>query len=406
MTGTNSYDGRSTDVYSEVAPLRTILLHRPGRELNRLTPRNNDALLFDGVPWVERAQEEHDAFADVLRARGVEVLMVGELLAETLQNPPARTQAIESAVGNPRLGPRLRSYLSDHLDSMSPFELAETLIAGIAKAELPHGAGLVFANLGARDFVLSPLPNMMFTRDSSVWFGEEVAVTSLATPARVRESAITELIYSFHPRFAAASRVYGPELETLEGGDVLLLAPGVVAVGMGGRTDVAGAERLAGRLLERGHAQTVVAVAIPHERATIHLDTLCTMVDVDTVIPYPELVDSAAAYTLTADGEGGVRIDGPKPFLTAAAAAMGIDRLRVVEPCSDAVIAEREQWDDAHNTLALSPGVVVAYERNKHANSLLEKAGIEVIPIAGSEMGSGRGGPRCLSCAVSRSWEV
>ncbi|WP_104526261.1 arginine deiminase [Blastococcus atacamensis] len=393
---------------SEVGRLRTVLLHRPGPELRRLTPRNNDQLLFDGVPWVARAQEEHDAFAQALTDRGVEVLHVATLLAEVLASPAARTELIDAAVDDPRLGATLQRDATRHLAGLAPEDLASTLIAGLAHDEL-RGSGLAYQLMDRADFVVPPLPNLLFTRDSSVWIGGEVAVTSLAMPARHRESTITAAIYTHHPRFAGAEQLYGAELEHLEGGDVLLLAEGVVAVGMGERTTPGGAERLARRLFARGLAHTVLVVPIAQERATMHLDTIATMVDVDAMVMYPAVADSLVAWTVRAPYDieddadtTDLAVSGPEPFVLAAAAAMGIDQLRVIDTGLDPVTAEREQWDDGNNTLALAPRLTVAYERNTVTNAALEAAGIEVVRIAGSELGSGRGGPRCMSCPILR----
>ncbi|QNG37088.1 arginine deiminase [Geodermatophilus sp. Leaf369] len=396
-------------VTSEVGRLRTVMLHRPGAELRRLTPRNNDQLLFDGVPWVARAQEEHDAFAEALRGRGVEVLHLDRLLADVMEVPAARDELIAAAVDDPRLGATLRHATTSHLSGLGAADLASVLIAGLAHDELRGGRGLAYELMTRGDFVVPPLPNLLFTRDSSVWVGDQVAVTSLTMPARLRESTITRAVYSHHPRFAGTEQLYGPELEHLEGGDVLALAPGVLAVGVGERTTAGGAERVARRAFARGLAHTVLVVPVPQERATMHLDTICTMVDVDAVVMYPNLADHLVAWTVTAGEQPPddadtteLRVTGPQPLLVAAAAAMGIDRLRVIDTGLDPVTAEREQWDDGNNTLALAPRLAVAYERNTVTNAALEAAGIEVVPIAGSELGSGRGGPRCMSCPVVR----
>lgn len=393
-------------VDSEVGRLRTVLVHRPGRELQRLTPRNNDRLLFDGVPWVARAQEEHDAFAAVLRARGVEVLSVTDLLAETLADPVARAHIIESTLSMLHLGETLRRYLTRALADESPEQLTDHLVAGIRNDEVRGGQGLVTALLAPHDFLIDPLPNLLFTRDSSVWIADRVAVTSLAMPARVRETQLTELIWSRHPRFASVSRIHGWQAEHLEGGDVLLLGPGVVAVGVGERTTPAGAERLAHRLFADELARTVLVVPIDQQRATMHLDTVMTMVDTDTMVMYPNIADRLRAYTVepreARSAEVSLAVSGPEPFAVAAARAMGIDRLRCIDTGTDPVTAEREQWDDGNNTLAVAPRVAVAYERNVVTNERLADAGIEVIGIAGSELGSGRGGPRCMSCPIER----
>jgi arginine deiminase len=394
---------------SEVGTLQTVLLHRPGTELKRLTPRNNDRLLFDGIPWVHRAQEEHDGFAQALRDRGVEVLYLTELLTETLASDAARNHAITTALAGLHLGDTMRTYLAHVLREASPEELTGYLTAGIRNDEVRGGFGLVTSLLASDDFLIDPLPNLLFTRDSSVWVHDRVAVTSLAMPARSRETQLTELIYTEHPRFQGTRKIHGWHHEHVEGGDVLLLAPGVIAVGVGERTTPAGAERFARQAFHAGLAHTVLAVPIAQERATMHLDTVCTMVDVDKIVMYPNIADSLQAYAVTLSGPAEddrdlvLSVADAEPFLVAAAKAMEIDTLHQIDTGLDPVTAEREQWDDGNNTLALAPRVAVAYERNEETNARLEEAGIEVVRISGSELGSGRGGPRCMSCPVSRA---
>jgi arginine deiminase len=387
---------------NEVGLLRTVVLHRPGPEIQRLTPRNSADLLFDAIPWVERAQEEHDAFAATLAEHDVEALGLRELVIEALATAAARDEVLERTLADRRLGNELRGALASHLDGLNATELADTLIAGLSYAELGAGNGVVARLLAPGEFVVPPLPNLMFTRDSSVWIRDQVAVTSPSMPARRREAWLTEIVYRYHPRFAEAAQIYDPTDEWLEGGDVLLLAAGVVAVGVGQRSRPEAVETLAGRLLAQGLAHTVLAVPIAQERATMHLDTVCTMVDVDAVVMYPAVAHSLTAIVVTA-GEQGLQVASePRPFLAAAAKAMGIDVLRVIDTGLDPVTAEREQWDDGNNTLAIAPRIAVAYERNVVTNARLEAAGIEVLRIPGSELGSGRGGPRCMSCPVLR----
>ena len=268
-------------------------------------------------------------------------------------------------------------------------------MAGLSHEELPVSGGLVDRMTAPQDFIVPPLPNLLFTRDSSVWLDHGVAVTALAMGARRRETTITAAIYTHHPRFAGTALLYGADPHRdawLEGGDVLVLAPGVLAVGVGQRTSPAGAEAFAQRLFAAGAAHAVLAVPIAQDRATMHLDTVCTMVDRDAVVMYPPLADTMAAYVVEPGPGDALHVSGPEPFLSAAAAAMEIGTLRVIDTGLDPITAEREQWDDGNNTLALAPGVVVAYERNVGTNERLEQEGIEVLRIAGSELGTGRGG--------------
>ena len=392
----------ASGIRSEVGRLRTVLLHRPGNELRRLTPRNNDALLFDGLPWVDRAQEEHDGFADMLRRRGIEVLYLAELLVEVLADAAAHAQAVEDLVSDIRLGETLRAFLLRYLSDLAPEELAEIMMVGLRNDEVQRTGSLVAALYQPDDFLIDPLPNLLFTRDSSVWIGDRVTITSLAMLARRRETQLTELIYAFHPRFSGVERIHGWREEYLEGGDVLALADGVLAIGVGQRTHPSGAERLARTTFRLGLAHTVLVVPINQDRATMHLDTICTMVDVDAVVMYPNVAHDLSAITVRAGNGSDLLVDQPAPFLEAAARAMGIERLRLIDTGLDPVTAEREQWDDGNNTLAIEPKVALAYERNVETNQRLVEAGIEVIPIAGSELGSGRGGPRCMSCPIAR----
>lgn len=380
------------------------MLHRPGPEIARLTPRNNDSLLFDGIPWLGKAQDEHDGFADALRQHDVEVLYLIDLLTETLSLEAARASIIESTLASLRLGDSLRGYLGTALADLEPAKLAEVLTAGLRNDEVSHRS-IVTGLLNPEDFLLDPLPNLLFTRDSSVWLPGHVAVTSLAMPARVRETQLTGLIYSHHPRFADVPQLHGPHLEHLEGGDVLLLADGVVAVGVGERTTPAGFERLARQVLSADLARSVLAVPIAQERATMHLDTIVTMVDVDSVVIYPNMAEDLRAYPVTWNGDGpsgDLVIGQGGSFFDVAAEAMGIDALHAIDTGLDPVTAEREQWDDGNNTLAIDARIAVAYERNEETNARLREHGIDVIAISGSELGSGRGGPRCMSCPIQR----
>ncbi|MCW2831705.1 MAG: arginine deiminase [Aeromicrobium sp.] len=386
---------------SEVGRLRTVMLHRPGAELGRLTPRNNDQLLFDGIPWLGRAQDEHDAFAQALRDHDVEVLYLTDLLTQTLEIKAARKDVIRSTVEGLVVGPSLQRAIKRFLKDADPAQLAEMLMAGLRNDEVSIHGSVASQLMQPEDFLINPLPNLLFTRDSSVWLRDRVAVTSLAMPARVRETQLTGVVYRHHPRFAGTPVVHGPHLEHLEGGDVLELAPGVLAVGIGERTTPAGLERFARQVLKDELAHTVLAVPITQERATMHLDTIVTMVDVDTVVIYPNMADTLRAVPLTW-GDDGFVIGAESSFFDAAARAMGIDTLHQIDTGLDPVTAEREQWDDGNNTLAIDARLAVAYERNEQTNARLEEHGIEVIAISGDQLGSGRGGPRCMSCPIDR----
>jgi arginine deiminase len=388
-------------VDSETGTLRTVLTHRPGLELKRITPRHAERLLFGHLPWADRAQQEHDNFAQALREHGVEVLYLTELLQDTLEYQAARREAIGSVLADPALGAELCARLREHLDGLAPEELTRALIAGLTPDELRPGRGVVYALLNRHDFVIDPLPNLVFSRDSSFWLGDQVAAASLAAGHRRREPELLRVIYAHHPRFAGTKTLYGPDHEPLHGGDVLLLAPGVVAVGVGERTAAAGLERLAGRLLEAGLAHTVLAVPVDPRLAAGCLDTLCTVVDIDTVVMHPAL-----AYTLTAHmitpGPGGLRISRPQPFLEAAAQAMGIDRVKVIGTGLDPLTGPGQQWDDGGNALAIGRRLVVGSERNVETNARLEAAGVHVVRVPVGELCGSRGGPRSLCCAIGR----
>jgi arginine deiminase len=400
-------------VDSEVGRMRQVILHRPDLELKRLTPDNAADLLFDDVLWVSRAQAEHDAFAGALRSRGVVVHYFGDLLTQTLEIPDAREYILDR-VFDPRWhGPLAAPTLRASMDGLDSARLAAFLAGGITKREIaelgPEPKSIAFHSLDPDGFVLPPLPNLLYQRDTSCWIYGGVSINAMRRPARIRETVTDEAIYRWHPIFAQATFeiwYHGADAApaTIEGGDILVIGNGAVLVGMSERTTPQAVEVLARRLFGAGAARSLVAIDMPKTRAFMHLDTLLTMADYGVFIKYAGM-GMLPSYTVepgATPSELKVTDHPPGDMHRAMAAALGLPAITVLTAVQDVHSAQREQWDDGCNVLAVESGVVVAYERNVTTNTYLRDNGIEVITVPGGELGRGRGGPRCMSCPIER----
>jgi arginine deiminase len=412
-------------VHSEVGKLRKVMVHRPDLSLQRLTPSNHDELLFDDVLWVERAQYEHDQFVSRMRERGVEVFLLADLLGEALAaSDEGRQRIIEVVASEYTVGWSLVDEVRDALAALKPDQLAKHLIGGLTVAE----SGLDVAKAARESligaalddssaFVLPPLPNTLFTRDSSCWIYGGVSINPMYWPARRREAYNVAAIYKAHPMFADAEFDfwYPPEgadgrfetadfgLSSLEGGDVMPIGNGAVLIGMSERSQGRMIEQIAKALFAKGAADRVIACVMTKDRAHMHLDTVFTLLDRDKATAYPKVVGNIRAVSLrpgASDGSFHVTVE--DSFLGAVADALGVSKLHVVETGGDQYQQEREQWDDGNNVVAIEPGVVVAYERNTFTISKMREAGVEVVEIAGFELGKGRGGGHCMTCPLLR----
>jgi arginine deiminase len=412
-------------VHSEVGKLRQVIVHRPELSLKRLTPGNHDELLFDDVLWVERAQWEHDQFVARMRERGVEVFYVQDLLSEALAaSEEARRRLVELVTSEYVVGTGLVEPVREALGKLAPDALARHLIGGLTVGE----SGLDLAALAKSSliaaaldddstFILPPLPNSLFTRDSSCWIYGGVSINPMYWPARRREAFNMAAIYRAHPMFAGGGFEYwyppmGDDdrfnahdfgLASLEGGDVEIVGRGTVAIGMSERTTGRMIEQVARALFAKGAAERVIAAVMSKDRAHMHLDTVFTLLDRDKATAYPKVVDNIRAISLRpGSSPGDFHVTVEDEFVSAVADALGVGKLQMVETGGDAYQQEREQWDDGNNVVALEPGVVVAYERNTYTISKMREAGVEVVEIAGFELGKGRGGGHCMTCPLQR----
>lgn len=402
-------------VNSEIGRLKTVLLHRPGEELEALTPEYMSRMLFDDVPYLKVAQEEHDAFANVLRENGVEVLYLDKLAAEALANEEVRDRFIVEMVRASKQEETFSTFaIVNYLQSLDPLTMVHKVMAGVKKSEVedmePTNKQLHHFMVNDYPFYLDPMPNLYFTRDPAASIGNGLTINKMHWPARRRESLFMQYILKYHPRFANQNIPVWYNRNnrfSVEGGDELVLNKHTVAIGISERTEAEAIERIASRLFHDSEFTRVLAIKIPAKRAFMHLDTVFTMIDYDKFSVHPEIMTAGGEldiYVLDkSNTHVGYEVTHRRDLTNVLAESLGVSKVQLIQ-CGngDPIAAAREQWNDGSNTLAIAPGVVITYDRNYVTNEALRKAGLKVIEVAGSELGRGRGGPRCMSMPLFR----
>lgn len=393
-------------VFSEIGPLKQVLLKRPGLEVENMTPESMNQLLFDDIPYVKTIQQEHDAFAHVLRAQGVEVLYLEQLAAQALADSEVKKVFLKEFLEESGLvTPSLIQGLEEYLLSFETNEMIVKLMAGVRKTELllPPSSLEEVSQCQKDPFYLAPLPSLYFPRDIFASIGQGISIHPMSFAARKRESLFMSYIYRNHPFFVDQKTPLWLDRDfpaTIEGGDILVLSEEVLAIGISQRSQPAAIEALAKKLFAKSDFTKVLAIQIPSQRAMMHLDTVFTMVDYDKFTIHPEILspeDKLDIYVMEPK-EDELRITLKQNLQEVLKDTLGLSELFLIPTGGgDVIAASREQWNDGSNTLAIAPGKVITYDRNHVSNELLREAGIEVLEIASGELSRGRGGPRCMS---------